>query len=174
MRPCLRVLFVVMILAVFPVLAVSWQSHEHKFSFDVPDSGWSDMGAVREGILREGVVEFSSTNGSIFTVSCFPYRVEEGWELNKARKTAETTLSMIKAAVGDVWHIGEEGECRVNGVYGYHQEISFLYGGQVYSAIIVVLAKNDTHYRLVYSWPGEIYHTGFWDYRKLIASFKIQ
>ena len=174
MKCSVRVFFLVVILSVFPMAAVSWQSNEHKFSFEVPNAGWKDMGADREGILKKGVVEFASTNGSNFSVSCYPYRVDEEFRLHRVHKTSETTLSMVQAyASGPVWHIGTEGIRVINGMSGYQREISYMYNGRVYSAIIIVFAKNDTHYTLLYTWPGDIYITGFRDFQSILSSFRI-
>ena len=170
-RVCIAL--VIVSLAVFPLFAVSWQSHEHKFSFAAPHAGWRDMGAVRQGILQEGVVEFVSTNGFVFTVSRFPYRVDEGWELSRVKKTADMTLSMINARVGPIMQIGRSGECRVNGAPGWHYQISYLYAGRVYFAHIVVLVKNDVHYRLLYTWPGDLYRDGHLEYQQIMTSFRI-
>jgi len=168
-----RGLPVLAFLIVFPIAAQPWQSHEYKFSFDPPDSSWSDTSANRAAVLKDSVVEYSSSSGSRFGVSCFSYRSDEQWLLEAARKTAETTLSQIGAAATRIWLIREMRDYRVRGVPGYRQELCYLYGGQVYFAIVVVLVKNDTHYRLLYSCREDSYAAGFAEYKKIIDSFRI-
>jgi len=170
-----RVLLLVVILSIFPMVAVSWQSQEYKFSFDTPNSGWSDKGAARVGLPKSGVVEFASTNGSHFTVACYSYRSDEDAVnlVYGAYNTLETTQSMIQALSGSVRVIGKEGFCVVNGVGGYKREISYAHNGRVYFAVLVVLAKNNMHYSLVYSWRGERYHAGFLEFKEIKDTFRI-
>ncbi len=152
-----------------------WSSEQYKCSFRLPDAQWRNTTDGKLGILKDGVVEFMSLSDySVVSFVPFVFTTDEQWKTETTRKTVETTQSMVRALSDRVWLIREEPEYQVNGVPGYKREIGYQIGGIDYTAIIVVLVKNNIHYRLLFTSLERNYSTSFANFRRIIGSFKIK
>lgn len=151
-----------------------WSSTQYKCSFRLPDANWKNTTDGKLGVLKDGVVEFMSfSDYSIISMVPFTFTTDEQWKAEVTRKTVDTTQSMIRAFSDRVWLIREEPSYLVNGVPGYKREIGYQIGGIDYTAIIVVLIKNNMHYRILFTSLEKNYSTSFSSFLKIIGSFKI-
>ncbi|MDR2734409.1 MAG: hypothetical protein LBC99_07195 [Spirochaetota bacterium] len=162
-----------MVFVRFPAGLFPWSSHEKKFSFDIPNDTWKDMGEERRGALKDSDVDFSSSGGYFFSVATYSSRVDAVLPWESARKTLETSLSMLRASTMQVWLTRGTPDCFVNGVPGYKMELCYFYGGRLYAGAIIVLVKNNIHYRLLYVALDDVYEASLPDYQKILTSFKI-
>jgi hypothetical protein len=173
MKNFFGIILLIIAVLILPMNLFSWQSHEYKFSFDTPDDSWKDLGDARPGVFKDSLVEFSSSNGYFFSVTAYPYRVDEVLPFESARKTAETCVSMIKASALQIWLISQTRDCFVNGVPGYKIELCYAYAGRLYAGTVIVLVKNNMHYRLMYVALDETYDASYADMKRILKTFKI-
>jgi len=166
-------MLLIMAFTMLPMGLFPWSSHEQKFSFDAPDDTWKDMGDVRNGILRDTIVDFASTKGYFFSVAAYNSHVDDVLPWESARKTAETGMSRIRAGALEVWRVRDASDCYVNNVPGFKIELCFAYAGKLYAGALIVLVKNNVHYRLFYVARDDVYEASHQDYKKILASFKI-
>jgi hypothetical protein len=164
----LIIAFVLLPMGLFP-----WSGHDQKFSFDAPDDSWKDMGDVRNQILKDSVVDFSSSKGYFFSVAVYNSHVDDILPWESARKTAETGMSRIRAGALEVWRVRDVSDCYVNNVPGYKIELCYRFSGKVYVGKLIVLVKNNVHYRLLFVALDDVYEASFADYQKILESFKI-
>lgn len=151
-----------------------WSSSQYKCSFKLPDSQWRNTTDGKLGVLKDGIVEFMSLKDySIVSLVPFVFTTDEQFKTETTRKTVETTQSMIRAFSDRVWLIREEPDYVVNGVSGYKREIGYQIGGIDYTAIIVIVVKNNIHYRILFTSLEKNYSTSFSSFRKIVGSFKI-
>ena len=163
--------------AAVPLLAAgeTWKSDEYKCSFTMIEGDWKNTTNTPLGILKDGVVEFYNISTyTSFSFAPFMHRTDEKWKSETALKTVETTQSMIGAVSDKVWLIREEPVYPVNGVSGYKREIGFQTGGIDYTAIIVVLVKDNVHYRLLFTSLEKNYSTSFDSFKRIVNSFRIR
>lgn len=176
-----RTMIGIALVAVFSLLLVAdggpaWSSDRYKCSFRLPDNQWKDTTAGRLGLLKDGLVEFMSfADYSVFSFLPFVFTADEQLKSRTPLKTIEATLTMIRAFADRVWLIREDPEYQVNELVGYKREIGYQIGMIDYVAIIVVLANDNIHYRLLFTSLEENYSTSFANsFRKIIGSFHVK
>ncbi|HOG64892.1 MAG TPA: hypothetical protein PLM00_04595 [Spirochaetota bacterium] len=151
-----------------------WSNAQYKCAFRLPDDQWKNTTEEKMGILKDGIVEFMSLSDfSVVSLTPYAFATGEQWKSEMTLKTVETTESMIRALSDRVWLIREDPRYVVNGVSGYKREIGFQMNGIDYTAIIVVLSKNNTHYRLLFTSLEKFYGSSFQNFLRIVGTFKI-